>query len=203
MSPFHRPAGNPRLRLILSSMAAALISASACAEPARVPRALAAFIPAGSTLLDYIEADLNGDGTKDYAFILESSTSNPEAGERSLTIAVREADGALRAVKTNRKLVLCAQCGGVMGDPFNELRAEKNGFSVSHYGGSGWRWSNAFTFRYSGRDRSWQLTRAEKTSFHVAKPDEIETEVHRPPKDFGKIDLADFDPKHYLGVGPK
>lgn len=188
---------------LLAVLAVAVISTNTHAEPDRAPRALAALIPPGSTLLDYIETDLNGDQLKDYAFVVETDSSNPEPGQRRFSIAVAERGGALRVVKTNRKLVRCAQCGGMMGDPFTALSAEKNGFSVTHHAGSGWRGTTTVEFRYSSRDRSWQLVRVERSTFHVAKPDEVETEIHRPPKDFGKIDIADFDPKHYLGVGPR
>ncbi len=184
----------PRLMLAFSL----LLTGSASAAPP--PAELAALLPAGGTLLEHARADLNGDGRDDYVYIVEAGG---EDGQRVLHIAIREVGGKLHRVKSNAKLVRCARCGGVMGDPFNELSAQKNGFSVSHYGGSGWRWATTVDFRYSSRDKSWQLVRAEKSSFHVAQPDDVQSDVHRPPKDFGKIDIADFDPDHYLGVGPR
>lgn len=71
----------------------------------------------------------------------------------------------------------------------------------THYGGSGWRWSANYTFAWSRRDQSWQLVRVEKESFHASEPDEIETTVHTPPKDFGLIDVTEFNPEDYLGRG--
>jgi len=53
-------------------------------------------------------------------------------------------------------------------------------------------------FNYSRRDKTWQLVQVINTSFHAGDPENMTTQTHTPPKDFGKIDIADFDPENYL-----
>jgi hypothetical protein len=43
-------------------------------------------------------------------------------------------------------------------------------------------------------DDTWQLARVEQSTFHIDKPDEVETTIRVPPHHFGIIDLADSDP---------
>lgn len=168
------------------------------------PAELRAVIPAGTTLLDYRNEDLNGDGRKDVVFIVDKQDNDEiEEGGRILLIAVRQADNKLQVVKRNDRVVFCKQCGGVLGDPFNALESKPNSFSISHYGGSAWRWSNTFTFAYSRKDDSWQLIRVDESAFHSLEPEKIKHNTYKPPKHFGKIDIADFNPEKFKGVGPK
>ena len=177
-------------------------------EGKEIPADLRAFIIADTKLLAFVSADLNGDDKADYVFILEKQKKNPkdediEQGQRPLHIAIRQADGKLKLVKTNEKIVLCSTCGGVFGDPFAELTADKKSFTVSHYGGSAWRWANAYQFNYSRKDDTWQLVKASESSFHTSEPDKAKEKIYTPPKHFGKIDIADFNPEKFKGTGIK
>jgi hypothetical protein len=151
------------------------------------------------------KGDLNGDNREDYIMVLQMEGENSVDKERPSLILIRASNGSLHLAKRNDKVVYCEGCGGMMGDPFQQIRITKNRFVVSHYGGSAWRWSVDCTFAYSRRDDTWQLVRVESVSFHASDPDSDtkETTVHEPPRDFGKIDIADFDPDNYLGQGPK
>jgi hypothetical protein len=177
----------------------------AMAEPEGEPPAeLKRLVPNGSKLLDWQVADLNVDGRPDVLAVYESAVEqSDDDGPRTLLIAIRQADGALKVVKRNDKVVYCRQCGGIFGDPFESLSAAPGKLSVHHYGGSNWRWSNTFSFAYSRRDETWQLVRVEESSFHTSAPDKMKTRAFKPPRDFGKIDIADFDPENFKGVGPK
>ena len=46
-------------------------------------------------------------------------------------------------------------------------------------------------------DQTWQLVRAEERSYHTSDPEKMKTRVLTPPKDYGKVDIADFDQEHY------
>ncbi|MCQ8130996.1 hypothetical protein [Methylomonas rivi] len=173
-----------------------------------VPAELRNFVEANTSLLAHAGADLNGDSLSDYVFILERQKTNDadpdiETGQRPLKIALRQPDNSLKIVKTNDNIVFCSTCGGVFGDPFAELSASTKSFSVSHYGGGNWRWTNNFQFNYSRRDDTWQLVRVEESSFHTSDPETVKSASYKPPKDFGKIDIADFDPENYKGSGEK
>lgn len=178
-------------------------------DPKGLPPELKRLVAKGESVLAYESADLNGDGLGDIVFIVEplkparANQEEEEGAARTLKIAVRSSSGSLKVVKENSMVVLCEGCGGVFGDPFAGLSAAPKTFSVHHFGGSGWRWSTVATFKYSTRDDTWQLVEVDESSFHASEPDKQKNKTYRPPRSFGKIDIADFDPENFQGVGAK
>ncbi|HWW75448.1 MAG TPA: hypothetical protein VNZ44_08630 [Pyrinomonadaceae bacterium] len=171
-------------------------------EELKVPAEVRPFVEAGTKAIAVEAADLNGDGRGDFVLVLERE--NPQKDEndfpvnqRPLIILVRGADGKLGEAKRNERVVMCSRCGGVWGDPFEGVVAGRNGFSVELYGGSNWRWKYSYKFNYSRVDKTWQLVRAEEISYHTSDPDKMKTRVFMPPRDYGKIDIANFDPEKY------
>jgi hypothetical protein len=166
----------------------------------QVPSEIQAFVESGTHAIAIERADLNGDGREDVLLVLQANTARDdgtgfEQRQRPLLILTRDANGALRLRKRNDKIVMCPECGGIMGDPLQTVTAKAKSFRIEHYGGSGWRWSVNYQFNYSRRDDTWQLVRVEETSFHASDPETMEKDLVRmPPKDYGKIDIADFDP---------
>ena len=209
-----RPSGQP-VRILLTPFAASLVLVALpltgqAIEADSAPAELKQFIGPGESLLDHVLVDLNGDGRKDAVLIVEPSHVDEKArldgeaeGIRTLKIALRSPKGFLKVVKENRKIAFSRSCGGMFGDPFDGLSASSKGFTVSNYGRSAWRWNFTSTFAYSRRDATWQLVSVEQSSFHASDPDTIESKRYRPPRDFGEIDIADFDPGRFMGVGPK
>jgi len=193
-----------RIHLVLALLVTFLAGTALATPIDDVPPDLKRLIPRDTTLFNHQVADLNGDGRPDIVFIVEAKAGrDDDTGQRTLFIAIRQADGALKVVKQNDKVVYCRQCGGFFGDPFESLDVTPGKLSVSHYGGSNWRWSNTFSFAYSRRDDTWQLIRVEESSFHTSNPEKGKSKTYKPPRDFGKIDIADFDPENFKGVGPK
>jgi hypothetical protein len=188
------------LCLILSCVAP--WAAAAGQEELKVPDEVQPFVEAGTKAIAVEAADLNGDGRGDFVLVLERE--NPAKDEndlpvnqRPLVILVRGADGKLTAAKRNERVVMCSRCGGVFGDPFEGVVAKRNTFTVMFYGGSNWRWAYSYRFNYSRVDQTWQLVRVEETDYHTSDPDKMKSKVFVPPRDYGKIDIADFDPEHY------
>ena len=189
-----------------------LLAAAATADrpvesPSEVPQELRAFVPEDARAIWLSEADLDRDGDGDFILVLErpptSADEDMVPGQRPLLVLLRGTDGKLREAKRNERLVMCPRCGGVMGDPFAGIVAGTGTFTVQHYGGSSWRWSSGFRFDYSRRDATWQLVLVEESSFHASDPGTEKITKATPPKDFGKIDLADFDPEDWKGRGEK
>lgn len=194
----------PHLRYTFPCLLLAGVAFAAPAESAGVPDELKPFIPAHAELYFHDIADLNGDGREDAVLVVESAaTADGDSGQRTLLIAIRQADGKLKVVKQNDKAVYCRVCGGTMGDPLVGVDVKARAITIEHYGGSGWRWGNTISFAYSRRDDTWQLVRVEEYSFHFSNPDKVKSRTYKPPRDFGKIDIADFDPERFKGVGPK
>jgi hypothetical protein len=178
-------------------------------SPDAVPKELRSFVAKASKAIWYSQADLDRDGKQDYLLVLQRDRP-PGSGEyelqdrqRPLLVLVRGADGALHEAARNELVVLCSNCGGVMGDPFQGVEAGPGTFTVSHYGGSADRWGTSVKFNYSRKDKAWQLVRVEEENFSAFDPDKGTTRVFTPPKDFGKIDFTTFDPETFKGVGPR
>lgn len=180
------------------------ITANAQTAAVQVPAEISPFVEKGSKPIALAPSDLNGDGLKDYILVLERE--NPTKmdehdypkNQRPLLILVRGANKKLTEAKRNETIVMCSNCGGVMGDPFMGVTAGLKTFTVNHYGGSSWRWTADYKFNYSRIDKTWQLVRIEKTNFHSSEPKKtMERKIMTPPKDFGKVDIADFDPSDY------
>jgi hypothetical protein len=173
-----------------------------------IPAAARPFVAAETRPIAFATGDLDRDGRPDALLVLEATTRKPDDEEsdgftRTLVVLVGQADGTYREAARNAKVAYCTGCGGVMGDPFEGVEVKPGSFTVSNAGGSNWRWSHAYTFNYSRRDRTWQLVRVVSRSLNTGQPDLEEVKVSTPPKDFGKIDLADFDPESWEGEGPR
>lgn len=154
------------------------------------------FATNGNKILASKLGDLNGDGKPDALLVLDPPTAgNEKLGEgpaRSVLILIRDANGQLQKAAQNDKLVPCAQCGGIAGDPFSYVQITNNGFTVVTEGGSRQHWSNEYTFAYSAQHRDWLLSslKREVTDQDTDKHKQIDLA----PKDFGVITFANFDP---------
>lgn len=190
-----------KMKIILLVLVCLSVNAvRAQSENLKIPAEVLPFIEKEAKAIALESADLNGDGTEDYILVLERKMPEDKLADypdnqRPLLILVRDKDKRLTEAKRSERIVLCSQCGGIWGDPFEGVEVGPNTFTVNHYGGSAWRWSNSYKFNYSRIDRTWQLVRIEKSSYHNVRPMEetLKKTVLTPPKDFGKVDIADFD----------
>jgi hypothetical protein len=191
----------PTLRQLVATLMLlpALASHAASAPPADVQASL----PAGQTLLTWEAADLNRDGRVDLVTVSEASAQQDDDGPRLLQVWLRQPDGKLKLAIRSERAVMCRQCGGVFGDPFEGIQTQAGGFTLLHYGGSNWRWREDFRFAWSRRDQTWQLVAVDSLSFHTSAPDKQTSKHARPPRDFGLINLADFDYENWQGRGQR
>ena len=175
----------------------------------KVPSEVRPFIENGMIANALEAGDLNADGKKDYILVISkprpdnATFDNGEDDQRETLILIRDAAGKLLIAGRNDKVAFCRTCGGVFGDPLAGVEIKGTSFTVSNYGGSNWRWSSDFTFTYSRRDNTWQATRVEESSFYVFEPKKVKTSVYTPPRSFGLINFADFDPDNFKGKGKK
>lgn len=196
-----------RVISILLVLAALFATGTVFAEE-EIPQELTPFVEVGTTPIAFSRADLNSDGLEDFVLVLERqkvSESDPdiEIDQRPYLILTRQPDGSLKTAKRNSRIVYCATCGGMMGDPFQGVEVGPNTFTVSHYGGSAWRWSVSYKFNYSRKDATWQLVKVEESTFHTSASEQMKTRTYTPPRGFGKIDIADFDPDNWRNVGSR
>ncbi|MBF0573599.1 MAG: hypothetical protein HQK69_07555, partial [Desulfamplus sp.] len=155
------------------------------------------FIPENYSVLNMTKGDLNLDSIDDIILILkkngEEKTSDviehPE--KRPLYILIGKSDGLYELAAKNDNAVYCVDCGGMLGDPFNNITIKKGCFSVEHFGGSAWRWTRIITFKYSKSEKNWFLHKDGGDSFHAAGG-KVETRV-KTVKDFGLVMFEQYD----------
>ncbi len=187
--------------ILIVTVCLTALAVNAQSDELKIPAEVKPFVEKGTKAIALESADLNGDKTKDYILVLEKL--NPEKDEygspikqRPLLIIIRDKQNKLSAVKRNEKMVMCSECGGAMGDPFEGVEVGEKTFTVSHSGGSGTRWSARYKFNYSRIDKTWQLVEVKKQSYSTDDVDKVESTILK-PKDFGKIDVADFNPSDF------
>lgn len=178
-------------------------------EEIKVPNDVKSFVEKGTIAIALETGDLNGDGTKDFILVLSKPTKEngefDETGDavRPTLILIRDAGGKLSLAARNDQVSYCKNCGGVMGDPFQGIQIRGTSFTITNAGGSSDRWDVEYTFGFSRRDKNWQLTRVEENNFSAFSPSKVETTILTPPKNFGLINFADFDPENFKHKGKK
>ncbi len=150
------------------------------------------FVPKGYTLLDSTSGDLNKDEIRDVILILKNDLEDTNGDTtRPLLILHGTKSKTYTLVAKNDHVVLCKNCGGVYGDPYESLVAKSNFFSVEHYGGSNWRWTRIITFKYDVKTKQYVLHRDAGISFHVFDPDKT-TDIITGKKDYGKLSFEKY-----------
>lgn len=151
-----------------------------------VPSAVNPFIPKGFEVLSLTKGDINNDQLTDYVLVCKSKKESEDEGlPRPLLLIVQYANKKYTVAKKNEQIVMCAGCGGVMGDPFVGVEINKDGsFTVQHFGGSAWRWSKDVTFRYGADEENWILSREKNITFHASDPDKTTREYSIPEDEF-------------------
>ncbi len=154
-----------------------------------------AFVPKGYEMMDYVTGDLNGDKKADAILILKivgEENSTADESTRPLIILTRQANGKLKQEKRNDDLVLCRQCGGVFGDPYDNTTIANNGFTIDFYGGSSWRWGYTYSFAWKPAKSNWYLVKEKQISFQSGDPETTTKEVQIGESELGEISFEDY-----------
>lgn len=112
---------------------------------------ITSFIPKNYSILDSVSGDLNKDGVNDIVLALKHNNEDrfemDQEPKRVLLILFKSKKG-LKVAGKSENVLMCGHCGGMLGDPFASLDITKGVLSISHYGGSAWRWGETRKFRY-------------------------------------------------------
>lgn len=135
------------------------------------------WVPAGWSILAQAEGDLTKDGVADIAAVIERAEpadhvpgcdrwrNQSGAAPRMLIVLTANGSGGFQLSAENRTIVLRADEGGIMGDPFASLEILRGTVVLQHYGGSAWRWGH--TYRFRQQDRGWFLIGYTEDSHHT------------------------------------
>jgi hypothetical protein len=143
------------------------------------PAELQPFVPQGHEIFDFAMGDVDGDGRDDAILVTRRPDEEQleDESSRPLLLLVRQPEGRLKQVRRSDQIVYCLKCGGMMGDPYQGIATARGAFTVTHYGGSAWRWSASATIAYDTAKQEWFLDKEESTSFHATEPGEMSTVV--------------------------
>ena len=127
--------------------------------------------PAGFTKLGEATGDLDKDGTADMAVVFDTGVEGEIGTEREIHI-FKQNNGNWELWHKSAGAVMGSQGGGVMGDPFQEVKIENGSLVINHFGGSRSKWTYTHRFRFQNGD--WQLIGA---TSHAGAPCEYFEDV--------------------------
>lgn len=112
--------------------------------------------PAGLTKLGEATGDLDKDGQAETVIVYDTQRSSKDdmGTERELHI-FKSKDGKWELWHKSIGPVMPSESGGVMGDPFGEVKIENGCIVVFHAGGSRMKWN--YTHRYRFQEGDWKL----------------------------------------------
>ncbi len=121
------------------------------------PGTIESFIPKTWFILAQAKCDLNKDGKDDMVLALKSDLEVQANSDtpRLLLLLFQTADGLFQFSAVGDKPIGCRTCGGVMGDPFQDLKCERGTVVITNYGGSAEKWGQIFRLRY--QNNNWYL----------------------------------------------
>ncbi len=91
---------------------------------------------------------------------------------RPLVILEKQTSGIFDIALRNDKVLLCPDCGGVMGEPLQGIDITERNFTINHSGGSRFRWTRNITFEYDLAAGEWYLFSDQGVSFDSLNPEE-------------------------------
>jgi hypothetical protein len=152
----------------------------------KIPAEINAFIPKGFEVLNLTNGDINNDKLPDYILICKSKKEAEDGGlPRPMMLILQDANKKHKVAKRSEQIIMCAGCGGIMGDPFSGIEINKDGtFVIQHYGGSSWRWSKYATFRFDVSTKNWVLASEKNLTFHASDPNKTTREYSIPENEF-------------------
>ncbi len=157
------------IQLILLIALGSLQTYAQCLYPTfpKTGKSIQSFIPKGWQIKDSVCGDFNGDKLTDIVLVLMNTIELNDDNydyecNRPLVILQKNREGYSLSSFSNEG-ILCKRCGGVFGDPYESISFKKNVLNIHHYGGSAWRWSTDFTFRF--RNNQWFLIGCSNSSY--------------------------------------
>lgn len=157
-------------------------------------KTLGAFVPAGWKILKQAEGDLNKDNLPDAAVILASRQEDGNSEDameapRPLLLLLKQSDGSYALSGMSPDLILCKMCGGVFGNPLEDLKVERGTVVVKHYGGSNDKWGSTHRFRF--QDGDWYLIGQTEMSHNGLSGEHHETDKNLVTGDVVQTDTDD------------
>ncbi|TZF95300.1 hypothetical protein FW781_15535 [Chryseobacterium panacisoli] len=105
------------------------------------------FQPAGSTLLEMADGDLDGDKIPEKVIIYTTKDEGELGKIREIQI-LKKVNEQWTILEKSKNAVMESSAGGMMGDPYRETKIEKGILIISQNGGSSWKWDVTDKYRF-------------------------------------------------------
>lgn len=126
------------------------------------------FLPSKYVVIDTAVSDFNNDKINDIVLVAEDTADLSKNRAIIILNNIKHPTFSDRSYNA----VLCKECGGTFGDPYEEVQLKKNILKINDYGGSAWRWGNQYTFRF--QNERWELIGVQSLSYWtMADCDEV------------------------------
>ena len=150
------------------------------------------FMPDSYVILDSVSGFINEDAHKDWVVVLKIATETPDSSSlRPVLVFLSDEMGVLNLYSRNDSVVLCADCGGMLGDPYLGVELDQQVITFSFYGGANERWTRTIRFQYLPEKNEIVLKNDEGLDFWATDPDNQRAYTSN-PEDFGKLLFRDF-----------
>jgi len=106
-------------------------------------------IPINYSVIEEVLGDLDKDGIDE--FVVAYNTEKEIKDEnilRELIIYKKDKDDCWLVWYKSKQALYGSQEGGMMGDPYGEIKIDKGVLSISQYGGSSWKWGYTDKYRF-------------------------------------------------------
>lgn len=105
------------------------------------------FQPAGSTINQTVDGDLDGDEIPEKVMVYNIKGAGELGDLREIQI-LKKVGNKWTLLEKSRDAILDSESGGVMGDPYTGTEIKKGILIISHFGGSSWKWGYTDKYRY-------------------------------------------------------
>lgn len=105
------------------------------------------FQPAGSTLLETVDGDLDGDNIPEKVMIYTTKDEGELGKIREIQI-LKKNNGKWTLLEKSRNAVMESSAGGMMGDPYQSTEIKKGILIIIQAGGSSWKWDVTDKYRF-------------------------------------------------------
>ncbi|MFY1047128.1 hypothetical protein [Chryseobacterium sp. GP-SGM7] len=129
------------------------------------------FQPAGSTIIETVDGDLDGDKIPEKVIIYNTKDTTEYGNIRELQI-LKKTNGKWTILEKSRNAILKSNDGGMMGDPYQSTEIKNGILEITQAGGSSWKWG--YTDKYRFQDGHFELIGYSSSS---GKPEEYFTDI--------------------------
>ncbi|MGH1515930.1 hypothetical protein [Chryseobacterium sp. JK1] len=105
------------------------------------------FQPAGSSILETIDGDLDGDKIPEKVIIYTTKDEGELGKIREIQI-LKKVGTKWTLLEKSRNAVMESNAGGMMGDPYQSTEIQKGILTIIQAGGSSWKWDVTDKYRF-------------------------------------------------------